>query len=282
MITGLDHIIVLTHDLDTSVAAFSAFLGRTPAWRGGEGDTVHAWFQLGNMALDVVQPGADAAMMRKRLDASGEGLFALGFATPDLAETRSTLVRRGVSMSELRTTTSTAADAAVRTWTSATASWRTTAGLSMFLVANDGAPPVLSPAIGNAAGAVSALDHVVVNTPNPDRALGLYGAKLGLDLRLDRSNPDWGSRLLFFRCGGAVVEVSADLKAPVSDEPDRLGGLAWRVDDADAAQARIAAAGLDVSEVRKGRKPGTRVFTVRSGVPGAPSLIIQQDAEPMQ
>ena len=177
------------------------------------------------------------------------------------------------------TTTSTTADGAVRTWTSATASWRTTAGLSMFLVASDGAAPVLSPAIGEAAGAVSALDHVVVNTPNPDRALGLYGAKLGLDLRLDRSNADWGSRLLFFRCGAAVVEVSASLKAPVSDEPDRLGGLAWRVDDADAAQARIAAAGLDVSEVRKGRKPGTRVFTVRSGVPGAPSLIIQQDAE---
>ena len=33
------------------------------------------------------------------------------------------------------------------------------------------------------------------------------------------------------------------------------------------------------SEVRVGRKPGTRVFTLRAGVPGGPALIIQQNAE---
>ncbi len=42
-----------------------------------------------------------------------------------------------------------------------------------------------------------------------------------------------------------------------------------------AAHARLAAAGVDVSEVRDGRKPGTRVFTVRSGAPAAPFLMIQ-------
>ena len=71
-----------------------------------------------------------------------------------------------------------------------------------------------------------------------------------------------------------MVEIGADLKAAVTDAPDRLTGLAWRVRDPDAARARLAHAGFDVSEVRKGRKPGTRVFTVRSGVAGAPSLMI--------
>src|SRR5206468_240833 len=88
---------------------------------------------------------------------------------------------------------------------------------------------------------VHALDHVVINTPNPDRALALYGARLGLDFRLDRSNPEWGSRLLFFRCGDSVVEIGAGLKSPVSDAPDRLTGLAWRGADPQAAQARLAA-----------------------------------------
>ena len=64
----------------------------------------------------------------------------------------------------------------------------------------------------------------------------------------------------------------------MSDAPDRFGGLAWRVTDAEAARARIAAAGFDVSEVRSGRKPGTKVFTLRSGVPSAPALLIQQNA----
>ena len=42
--------------------------------------------------------------------------------------------------------------------------------------------------------------------------------------------------------------------------------------------ALTAKAGFDVSEVRAGRKPGTKVFTVRSGVPGAPTLMLSADA----
>ena len=33
---------------------------------------------------------------------------------------------------------------------------------------------------------VAALDHIVVATENPERAVTLYGGRLGLDLRLDR------------------------------------------------------------------------------------------------
>ena len=40
-----------------------------------------------------------------------------------------------------------------------------------------------------------------------------------------------------------------------------LWGLSWRVADIDATRARLLAAGIDVSEVRNGRKPGTRVMT---------------------
>jgi hypothetical protein len=46
------------------------------------------------------------------------------------------------------------------------------------------------------------------------------------------------------------------------------------VRDPESARARIAAAGIDVSEVRKGRKPGTSVFTVRSGTGGVPTLML--------
>ncbi len=65
-----------------------------------------------------------------------------------------------------------------------------------------------------AIASVSGLDHIVVHTTNPERAVALYGGRLGLDLRLDRSNEQWGARQLFFRCGGAVVEVGASLTAP--------------------------------------------------------------------
>jgi catechol 2,3-dioxygenase-like lactoylglutathione lyase family enzyme len=147
----------------------------------------------------------------------------------------------------------------------------------IFLVQHDSPPPALPPA---PAAAVAGLDHVVIRTGDPERAAALYGARLGLDLRLDRSSPEWGARLMFFRCGDLIVEIAHDLAAGVSPDRDRLRGLSWRVPDADAARARLHAAGLDVSAVRPGRKPGTRVFTVRDGTCGVPTLMLEPAARP--
>ena len=40
------------------------------------------------------------------------------------------------------------------------------------------------------------------------------------------------------------------------------------------ANARLKAAGLDVSEWRDGRRPGSQVFTVKSHTEGVPTLVI--------
>ncbi|MGH6950206.1 MAG: hypothetical protein ACREH4_05005, partial [Vitreimonas sp.] len=66
-----------------------------------------------------------------------------------------------------------------------------------------------------------------------------------------------------------------DDKVYGGDGRDRLWGLSWRVADADAARARLAAAGANVSDVRAGLKPGTRVFTVRDRTCGVATLMIQ-------
>jgi catechol 2,3-dioxygenase-like lactoylglutathione lyase family enzyme len=124
------------------------------------------------------------------------------------------------------------------------------------------------------AACVSALDHVVVRTPNPERAIAFYAGRLGLDLRLDRSNEQWGSRLLFFRCDDLVVEIAHDLKKGVSDAPDQLWGLSWRVPDVAKANARLKAAGLDVTPPRDGRRPGSQVFSVKNKTEGVPTLVI--------
>ena len=122
---------------------------------------------------------------------------------------------------------------------------------------------------------VTAMDHVVVSSADPERAAALYGARLGLDMALDRSHPDWG-RLMFFRCGDLIVEV---VHRPDADaDKDKLWGLSWRVAEIDATRARLASAGIDVSEVRTGRKPGTRVLTVRNGTCGIPTLLVERMA----
>jgi catechol 2,3-dioxygenase-like lactoylglutathione lyase family enzyme len=271
MIEGLDHIAIAVRDLDRAASGFEALLGRKPDWREEAAGARHAWFQLSNMALDVIQPdgpGESGDRVRAQIEAHGEGLWGLAFAVSDLDETRRVFARRGAAVGEPADLLSTSA------WRLAFVDPAATHGVSIALAERSHR---FHPKPGRA-DAVQGLDHVVINTANADRAVALYGARLGLDFRLDRSNPQWGSRLLFFRCGGAVVEIGAKLGGEISDGPDRLSGLAWRVTEPDAVQARLASAGFDVSDVRSGRKPGTKVFTVRSGVVGAPTLMLS--AEP--
>ena len=106
----------------------------------------------------------------------------------------------------------------------------------------------------------------------------LYGERLGLRLALDKSFPQWGARLLFFRVGHITVEVAARLDAsPDPATPDRAWGISWRVGDADAARARLVEAGFDVSEVRSGRRPNTRVFSVRGDPCGVATLVLEPE-----
>jgi catechol 2,3-dioxygenase-like lactoylglutathione lyase family enzyme len=273
MIEGLDHIAIAVNDLDRAASAFGALLGRSADWREEAAGARHVWFQLSNMALDIMQadgPGESGERVRAQIAAHGEGLWGLAFAVNDLEETSRVLGRRGAPVLAAAALLSTDA------WRLAFVDPAVCHGVSIALAERRRRS---APKPGKD-GAVVGLDHVVINTANPDRAVALYGARLGLDFRLERSNPQWGSKLMFFRCGGAVVEIGASLKEAESNRPDRLSGLAWRVSDPDAAQGRLAKAGFDVSEVRTGRKPGTKVFTVRSGVPGAPTLMLSAEIEP--
>lgn len=283
MITAIDHVALAVRDLDPVIDGYRRMLGREPNWIGGDGGARHAWFQLPNMALDIITPHGEGAFgdrMRAHLDAKGEGIWAIAFTTENLDGAQKLLARRGLHMTEPALTRSTHDDGRKRYWFGANPHPDDTAGLQVLLIAppRDGVPWPLSEPTGD--GAVEKLDHVVIRTPNPDRALAIYGAKLGLDLRLDRSNETWGARQLFFKAGDAVLEFGASLEDPPSDEPDQFGGLAWRVGNADDARARLAADGFDVSEVRTGRKSGTRVFTVRSGPVALPALMIEQGEQP--
>jgi catechol 2,3-dioxygenase-like lactoylglutathione lyase family enzyme len=284
IIHALDHVVVAVRHLEPAVAAYRALLGRAPAWRAeahGGGATV-VTFALENLAVELMAPsgpGPVAERLQAALDAQGEGLASLAFATTDIERAHRRLVRLGLEPEPIADGESVdAATGARRRWRRTRAATARTHGVRVFLLQQAPLPPSRLEVPGSAA--VTGLDHVVVRTPDPERATALYGARLGLDMRLDRSNPAWGARLLFFRCGDLIVEVAHDLKAGVGDGPDRLWGLSWRVPDAEATRARLQAAGLDVSEVRAGRKPGTRVLTLRDGTCGVPTLLLERGAGP--
>jgi catechol 2,3-dioxygenase-like lactoylglutathione lyase family enzyme len=249
---------VAVRDFDEAVAGYARLLGVEPMVQDG-GGAKRAWFWLDNMGLEVIAPdgeGPAGDRVRARLDEAGEGQWLVAFAADDFDATAKLCERRGLAVSE-------------RTERAVMFEPASTGGVQIALMS-------FPPPAPQAAGHVAALDHVVIRTANIDRAVANFGGRLGLDLRLDRANEAWGARQLFFKCGDGVVEFGASLKQPASDAPDSLGGLAWRVTGADAAQAAIAAAGFDVSEVRSGRKPGTKTFTVRDAPGGVPTIMIQQ------
>lgn len=279
MITGLDHVVVLVRDLDAAIAFHRTLLGRDPSWRAEAGGAASAIFALDNTALELLSPsgeGGAASRIRATLDAQGEGLASLAFAVDDIGTFHRRLARLGLAPEDVVEGTSRdLASGAVLTWRRTRAATEATHGVRLFFLQRAGPLPA-SRAIADAP--VDALDHVVIATPDPERAAALYGARLGLDMALDRTNPAWGARLMFFRCGGLVVEIMHPLKDGRGDGPDGVWGLSWRVADIAAAQARLAAAGVAVSEVREGRKPGTRVASVRGAPFGVPTLLIQQGA----
>ncbi|MEE4025730.1 hypothetical protein V1Y59_21780 [Gordonia sp. PKS22-38] len=120
-----------------------------------------------------------------------------------------------------------------------------------------------------------ALDHLVFTAPTRDRALALFGATLDLDFRLDREIGG-GARQLFFRAADVVVEVITGADAG-SDEVCALWGLAWRATDVDAVHRRLTGLDIELSEVRTGRKPGTRIFTVRDRALATRTVVIGPD-----
>jgi catechol 2,3-dioxygenase-like lactoylglutathione lyase family enzyme len=279
MITGLDHVVVLLNDIEAGAAAYELLLGRAPSWRSrGEGSQA-VLFTLDNMSLELMAPVGEsvaARRIREVIKLWGEGLASLCFATSDIAKMHRRLERVALkpdTVAEVESRDLVSGN--VLHW-KRTRATELTRGVRMFFLELAAARP-RSPVTTDAP--ILGLDHIVVSTEDPERVAALYGARLGLDLALDRSHQDWG-RLMFFRCGDLIVEMVCRPVAGGDQHNDKLWGLSWRVADIEATRARLLAAGLGVTEVRAGRKPGTRVMSLRDGTCGIQTIVLERTARP--
>jgi catechol 2,3-dioxygenase-like lactoylglutathione lyase family enzyme len=157
--------------------------------------------------------------------------------------------------------------------------WPTTAeehgGLCVCVISAPDLERVAEPADG-----IAGIDHVVVNTRDPARAVAHWHDRLGLRLALDREFGDRGLRLQFFRSGGITLEFSSRTdERGGTPGTDAIYGVSYRVHDLGACRARLLDRGLDVSEIRPGMKEGTRVASVRDGTADVPTLLIEHPRE---
>jgi len=285
LVQSLDHVVVLVRDLDGAAADYRTLFARDPSWRGSHAalGTANVLFRLSNTYLELLAPSGSAGisgLLGAWLDERGEGPLGFAFGTQDADLCAEGLRKQGFaanqpSEGENRESTS----GALRRWRHVMLPPSATRGLLVFAVQHRSPPAALPLAgfTGDPRAAALGLDHLVVQTDDLEAARELYGGGFGIRLALDRSFGARDTRILFFRVGGATLEVAGRPGPPptLSETADRVWGLAWTVADVGAAQRRLAAAGFDVSEVRPGHKTGTRVCTVRGPTHGVETLLIE-------
>jgi catechol 2,3-dioxygenase-like lactoylglutathione lyase family enzyme len=283
---ALDHVIVGVRDLDAAAATYAALFGRAASWRGehpGWG-TANALFRLENTYVELIAPhgeGPFGANLRARLESLGEGPVGFALRTDDAVACAAALRERGIAAANpIAGEGRDAATGAVRHWKNVMIPGDASRGVFVFGIEH-GSPPDALPLVAPAQpeAAISAVDHVVVRSEDPEATIRFYRDQLGVRLAVDKAFEQWDARLLFFRVGGVTIEVAAPFKTVERPAPhDSFWGVSWRTPNVHAARARLAAAGFDVSEVRTGRRPGTDVCTVRAPTHGVATLLIGPSA----
>ena len=117
------------------------------------------------------------------------------------------------------------------------------------------------------------VDHLVLRTADAPACIALFSENLGIRLALDKTAPQWGGRMLFFRAGKLTLEVIESRKEATAS--NTFWGIAYQCQDVDQSTQRLSQAGVLLSGIRDGRKPGTRVATLKSHDLGIPSLLLE-------
>ena len=211
MLAGVDHVVIAVRDLAPAVRAYETLLGHEATTRDERDGVERALIATGDVAVELMAPAGEsegAARLEAALQ-SGEGLKSLVFAVADVERAHRRAARVGLAPGPVQA-------GAHTSWRAFRLDTQKTHGVRIFCIERR-AP--LAPASA-AADAVLGLDHVVVRSADVERAAALYGARLGLDMRLDRVVAN--RRLMFFRCAGTVVEIA---EADGQGAQDALWGL---------------------------------------------------------
>ena len=277
MKTSIDHIIIAVSDLAEASSEYSALLGRQPSWRGAHPNygTANTLFKLDNTYIELLAADGDgmaADIVNGILGERGPCLGGLVFGTEDaqtfIAHARNAGLPASDPVAGHGKDEQTGAE---RRWHNIFWDPAAARGIFSFCIQHDSGSilPDATPTVGEP---ISGVDHVVVKTQSVEAAKRFYGEQLGIRLALEQHMPEWGGTQLFFRASSMSIEIIASEKAP---EQDELWGLALETKDIDATYNRLVSSGVDVSRVRDGRKPRTRVLTAKSHTLGVPTLLIQ-------
>lgn len=122
---------------------------------------------------------------------------------------------------------------------------------------------------------ISKFNQIIIYTPDIEYLRNLFTEKLGIRLALDKvfNFGEKDIRMMFFRIGGVTLEV---IENPDSESLS-YGGVGWHSENISKCHKRLIDSNFELSEIRKGRKPGTVVATIRNAPLKMPTIIIGLD-----
>ena len=277
MIKSIDHILVAVEDLDKAVKDYSLVFGFGPTWQGSHPSlgTKNALFPLENMYLELIakkDEGPLGEFIGEHLKKSGESVFGLALETNDIEQEKEKLsLSLKVNLEILDGTGLDNISKKKRQWKNILIPMNISRGVFTLLIEHtDGTLPEYN---NTDESNITRMDHVVLNSNDPDGLIDLYNKKYGIRLALDQFVEKWGGRMLFFRTNHTTIEAIGIKKDGLPE--DSLWGLAWTTKNIKKTHKRLLDAGVSITDVKDGRKPNTLVATIKSHCSNVPTLLIE-------
>lgn len=277
MINSIDHILIAVKDLENSIQEFTTVFGFEPAWRSSHPSlgTENALFLLENTYLELIsikEEGSFSEIISQHLEDKGEGIFGIALGVKDIEMIKEKLSKKiGEDLKILTGKGINNITQDERHWKNIFIPRNITRGVFTLLIEHTkGSLPEYKEQENSL---INRLDHIVINSNDPDGLIDLYRDKYEIRLALDQFIEQWGGRMLFFRTNHTTIEAIG-IKKDGSPE-DSLWGLAWTTKDIKKAHKRLLNAGVNITDVKDGRKPNTLVATIKSHCSNIPTLLIE-------
>ena len=277
MIKSIDHILVAVEDLDKAVKDYSLVFGFGPTWQGNHPSlgTKNALFPFENMYLELIakeDEGPLGEFIGEHLKKNGESVFGLALETDDIEAAKEKLslslkvnleILDGMGLDNI--------SKKKRQWKNILIPMNISRGVFTLLIEHTGG--ALPEHKDTDESNITRMDHVVLNSNDPDGLIDLYSKNYGIRLALDQFVEQWGGRMLFFRTNHTTIEAIGIKKDGLPE--DSLWGLAWTTKNIKKTHKRLLDAGINVTDIKDGRKPNTLVATIKSHCSNVPTLLIE-------
>ena len=279
MFNRIQNIFLVASDIEKSSKDFSLFFSSKPSFQGFSNDLgikIHT-FNINNLSISIINTYKEGLWSKKILDFKKdkrEGFFGLNLMSDDPKVAHNELIEKKISLSEIQEITFEDYNNNIFHSFLFSISEDLTSNLNISVSGDN--KFFIGKEKTTSDPCVKSVNQVVINTNNPDGIINLFEKNLKIRLALDKTFKEWSGRMLFFRISGVTLEVVESDQIHGSSD---FYGIGWHTDDFKLSYESLIGKGFELSEIRKGRKPGTLVSTLKNPILGIPTILIGLDGD---